>query len=689
MHEVITGNDFEWPKTCSEDWFDWINPETGREVKTWYPGRALAILLMYHLPLRIHQIVTLTSGIGDSFQLKLRKDDPENWAFWTDTGLRGKNGEIIQRGVSQRYEVSPGNYIPIFYISTNKTKDQNRKTTDKGYRINYSNKEAFQIICDFIDWADKYVQSKPTIPYNAINYYRHNYSKHELELMGEEHFLWLDPCRGGVLQKSNLVWFWDKLMQEVENRWNANAEPNDRFQIVFKSNIQKRVNADISIEHTDFGNDQDRLPRKAEKRLRWTPHCMRVTGITWMIAHGVSIDVIRAIAGHTNKYMTMYYMVQDPLEVEEKIKVAQELAKANASDECITYIKANFDKPENLLSRVFANSLERLMKINETSLLIEVSTGMCMTGCNGCDIGYEVQVESGNSIKTEYQPVPGGKESCELCLFYFSYPSFLEKLKVRWNYLAWIGRENYKELIEFNEKIRQLSVEKEQARKNGEIFRKNNLIDAYQRKADSADEKTKISLLLLQKVTLGIQKFQGRTNELANSSEEGFLLGNPKGFKMVAEMCHPFVALNNIVADSICEPFVNPTNELPYFKLAQMLDELLKKSELPPFVYQSHGPSREKQLIDHCARLRNLVPPDYYDELFNPDNFAVTLRTIGLVDRPTNTLVSTPIQTLVGHEGKVLNANIMEWDLQSSREMKEILDSVIAEEEEGEDEDDE
>ena len=212
-------------------------------------------------------------------------------------------------------------------------------------------------------------------------------------------------------------------------------------------------------------------------------------------------------------------------------------------------------------------------------------------------------------------------------------------------------------------------------------------MDAYQRKADATEEKTKTLMLLLQKITLIIRKYQNNPDELTDSSSQHVLYGNPDGIKMVVEMCHPFVALHNIVADSISEPFVNPTDEVPYFKLAQMLDQMFEKSGLPSFVYQPHGPSREQQLVDHCNRLRGMIPADYFDKLFDPNNFDVTLRTLGLVNNVTNCIASRPIQALAGQSRPNQNANIMEWDLTTSRERQHILNSVIAEEEDGEDED--
>jgi hypothetical protein len=129
--------------------------------------------------------------------------------------------------------------------------------------------------------------------------------------------------------------------------------------------------------------------------------------------------------------MTMYYVDLNPLDVEKMVTVAHEKAMINASDECLTFIKSNFDKPDNLLSHVFNNSGNCLMAINEKSLLSDVGTGLCTVGCEGCNIGYEKITGVGNTLKTDFTPVPGGKESCELCRYFISYPSYLDKLKIR------------------------------------------------------------------------------------------------------------------------------------------------------------------------------------------------------------------------------------------------------------------
>lgn len=63
--DIITRNDFEWPKSLRADYVEWMNPETGQLEQVWCPARAFAILILFILPIRSVQVRLLDSGEGD------------------------------------------------------------------------------------------------------------------------------------------------------------------------------------------------------------------------------------------------------------------------------------------------------------------------------------------------------------------------------------------------------------------------------------------------------------------------------------------------------------------------------------------------------------------------------------------------------------------------------------------------
>ncbi|BBC41317.1 hypothetical protein FA893_10735 [Photobacterium damselae subsp. piscicida] len=157
LKEILTEDDFAWPKTKTTEYDSRIVDENGNQV--WIPTVTYLYLTMLEIPLRKIQVLRLDSGEGDEYRYdpKTNKwelnDHPCAYYWKNDPGA-----SVVNRGVFRRVMVN-GTLTPAFsfYINSNKTADRDEGFGEtSGYEIPWKNDAVIKLMHDLREWQDKY-----------------------------------------------------------------------------------------------------------------------------------------------------------------------------------------------------------------------------------------------------------------------------------------------------------------------------------------------------------------------------------------------------------------------------------------------------------------------------------------------------------------------------------------------------
>jgi hypothetical protein len=399
MQEILTEDNYKWPKSLSNQYFDWLNPRTGKLESIWSPVHTHTFLTMIEIPIRKIQVSMLDSGEGD-----LQRYNPQNkkWqtnnsphkGYWNDLRAvkpdRGAITKVID-GLSETVG---------FYISTNKTADiAVGFGPESGYTIPWNNEILIKQFDELRTWQEKYFPVRGPLPYrNLISGSTSDSkpSKSVLEQTPDRFYLFRCPISssiGSPASNNILMRFWWSLMEKLEQRLN---EQGEAVKIVLK--VNEKTN---QVERTLF-----------------TPHGLRVAGLTSLAEAGVPIEVLsKIIAGHASILMTIYYLKYGNSYITDTLNKARREIEDNAKKDLKNWlIEATYDEAKRYM---VANNEAGLMTLLENKALSAIwggtSLGICPFGGRRCDDGGPLIKKETASTKAKFGPVPGGQGNCMMC----------------------------------------------------------------------------------------------------------------------------------------------------------------------------------------------------------------------------------------------------------------------------------
>ncbi|MCE0761204.1 hypothetical protein LWH94_18710 [Marinobacter sp. G11] len=442
--EIITANDFEWPKSITSEYFDYKD-DSGKYESVWIPTISYLYLTMLEIPLRKIQVAALDSGEGDEevFDRASKKWVPNKSRhsnYWQKLGSRLPNRGVVRK-IRSATGISTG-----FFINTNKTQDRETGYSEtSGYTIPWHNPEIIDIFYDLRAWQEKYNPvTKPTaygdMPTQIFGMVP---SKTVLDKIPDRFYLFRSPrsfegarpdCPPTDNQLRN---YWNKLMGELEKRL---LEEGHDVEIVLKRNP---------------------ISGQPEQTL-FTPHGLRVAGLTALAESGVPIEVLsKVVAGHASILMTLYYIKMDPGHISDQLNQAKKSIEQSQQENLLRWLKSS--AWEEAKKYVTGNAEETFTDIQNkkipTNIWINNNLGICPYGGTRCHDGGEILRRNSKKNNT-YGPVPGGPKNCVRCRHLITGTPWMIPLWLHANKLLVKSQRASKEVDEITSRLEKLQSER-------------------------------------------------------------------------------------------------------------------------------------------------------------------------------------------------------------------------------------
>lgn len=379
------------------------DPEMGRRTLEWWPGPAVLVDLMLHIPLRKFQARFLDSGEGD--ELSLNINTLEFTPNPLSTATMGRQECFFTRQSLKIIEDTP---VLGMHINTNKSGDH--------YYIPWVPDDVATNVARVIDWQKRY--NPMTGPIRAANpHYLQSYVADDLHI--DVYPIFRDPERADrqPIGENGLHTYFMALLTHCQRKFNDLTGRNISF----------------------FYDDGSPI---------FDIHSLRVTGVTVLLEKGVDPKIVQMLVGHAAQEMTWWYDAIEDRRVNSALLKALETRKPTveqilAMDETAY---ANFER------FLFNTSLEQPATGTEM-LRREVLSrtpgwDLMVHGiCPGADCG------SGGSKRDGYQQGVWRERACSLCRYRVTGPAFLGGLVLNLNKLMWELRQMQREVAALQDKL--------------------------------------------------------------------------------------------------------------------------------------------------------------------------------------------------------------------------------------------
>ncbi|XOV81267.1 MAG: VPA1269 family protein [Aestuariibacter sp.] len=411
--EILTEDDYAWPKSLDKEYVNRVNPETSRVERVWCPVSTYLYLFMCELPVRRIQVKSLDSGEGDN---QIYSQEEKKWVtntsplagYWKQLGSK-----VTERGIIRKI-YSQGKESVGIYINTNKTQDRTQGFSEtSGYEIPWHNESIIKYSYELLAWQQKYNPVNAPKKYKDIpkNVWSTRPTELVKEIIPDRFYLFRSPLNTSVDSPSAdwlLNRYWLALMDELERRLKEQGE-------------------DVMVI-------SDREKNGVPKASIFTPHGLRVTGLTAFVENGVPIEILsKVVAGHASILMTLYYIKHTPAYVSEILTSAQKSIEDNQQADFVNWLKSSawadvqeysIFNDKQTAKKVFEQGVRALWESNQL--------GLCPNAGTLCNIGGELLSKAGKEV---YGEVSGGAGNCVRCRFFISGKPWLIPLWLHGNKL--------------------------------------------------------------------------------------------------------------------------------------------------------------------------------------------------------------------------------------------------------------
>ena len=483
--------------------------------KIWSPVRAIAMYILFSLPLRGIQICYLDSGEADDYKLIEQDDGNLIWVI-NDNPLASHLGN---RGFLNR---ETGDLIGM-NISTNKTSKK-----EGGYTVPWMPLDVAKWVIRLRDWQTKYNPLSTPTPWGDISTPVEIHQK-VLKKRGSQCFLFRDPR--------------DSLKRKTNPSGSQPFLPNAAYS-AFEKLLYLIQNDDMPLAQIKIGKSGG---ADSDYQSIYSPHTLRVSHISALLFEGDGLDptIIQKLVGHANLVMTIYYGVINSEQMRDKLTGQYKEIAANQQKQY----------QASLLSRNIEEAKGELIFLSngagqvawENSAIRFKDCGMCPVANGRCD-------EGGPPINPEAKTLIYSRaKSCYQCRFFVTGPAFIGGLLAKFNEINVAKKRSSNRIESLKNKKKHTRLKKKQAEDQQqptdslklELEQINTAIDAEQVKfySISADQGA-----IFRKVLSCIHKINDATkdeNETKgvtlilnrDEAEVGISLDETSDFRMLAEVC--------------------------------------------------------------------------------------------------------------------------------------------------------
>jgi hypothetical protein len=409
--DILSANDYAFPKSLG---FEYYESDNGRS-SYWCPVNTILFLIMLELPLRKIQVTSLDSGEGDNLwydnkQKKWIKNTSTHAGYWGAVGAKQKVRGVLSPSSTTADKVD-------LYINTNKTADIKEQFSEKsGYKIPWHNETVIGHVNFLRTWQEKNNPVECPLSYADIpqNTFANAPTKGAIEIMPDRFYLfrsWLNTTSNEApVADFRAFKFWHHLMEELEKRLHESGED---LTIILKR--KKTSNEPIASI--------------------FTPHGLRVTGLTSFMEAGVPIEVLsKIVAGHASILMTLHYIKYNNAHISDVLNKAQKEIEDSSQQNFSIWLKeTSWSDAEKYSVFNDSNHYEGEWSAQKHSLFENRQLGICPTAGTTCNTGGKIVHKAG--IKKVYGPVSGGAGNCIMCRYFITGKPWLVPLWLKTNTL--------------------------------------------------------------------------------------------------------------------------------------------------------------------------------------------------------------------------------------------------------------
>lgn len=416
MKELLTENDFAFPRTYSRATVQVRDYETGLNTRVFDPGLAVCLYTLFDMPIRSHQARWLDSGHLDEKIYDPRRNAlVPNSSEFAIPGRREGALRLEHDGLRAESWLT-------LWVNTNKTAQYD--SPHVGYVIPYVSPTLADLLQMYSQWQQRYLPKlREPLSYRV---YQEDVRERERPngVKGPQIApLFRDPYAADLnrpIEYPRLARFYTKVLEEAQKR------------------IERKYGHRLKLV-TDDG--------KGGRKWTVDLHSLRVSGITNLIEAGVPLEVVQQfVAGHATLVMTLHYLRFSPAKLRKFLELAHD-RMLNDEDFVGSELFAEYldEFAPFLLGQDGAGKGAGFSALQEkTGIMTITSEGICPG--TSCSTGGPLEDRTQN----RYAPVPGGQR-CGLCRYWLTGPAHLLGQVAAVNNLAYAIRKKGLEVASLND----------------------------------------------------------------------------------------------------------------------------------------------------------------------------------------------------------------------------------------------
>ena len=414
IKQVLTDEDFAFPRTYPRAIIQVRDQSTGESVKVFDPGVAICLYTLVDTPIRSHQARWLDSGDLDEFvfngtNLEL---NPSQFAI-----PNRREAALRLESDSLRSET----WLAL-WVNTNKTASYDSKVI--GYAIPYVSETLAGLLQHQHSWQKQFLPPlrKP------LSYFQYQQDARERERPIGVHNpeicpLFRDPNSPDLstpIAYYRLSRFYTAVLEQTQK------------------NIKRKYGQSLKlVTYTSKGNP------------KWAVdlHSLRVSGITNLIEAGVPLEVVQQfVSGHHTLVMLLHYLKYSPAKLRQFMEDAHERMKNDidfiGSE---VFLESLDDFAPFLLGQDGAGIGAGIQALRERDGIMTINPDGICPGTS-CSTGGVLESNS----RDKYGPVLGGQR-CGLCRYWLTGPAHLLGQVAAVNNLAFSIRKKGLEVAKLND----------------------------------------------------------------------------------------------------------------------------------------------------------------------------------------------------------------------------------------------
>lgn len=403
-----------------------IDKRTPATFKMWSPVRWVALLLKLQVPARTFQVRFLDSGESDTWRYENQK-----WLRNSHNLAGGTAKRPWQNGVLRRVQSVNGSESTTLYFNTNKTKDQWKSGTDKGYECPWPilpeiESQPHYWLEKLRNWQQKYNPILCRTAWSEVPATIIGTAKSDLQLSS-----YLDACflfRTAEFRKQGRECF---------------PVPDGTIGAAWYA-LLSSLEEDLANEGSTHADGSPIVLVKSENSKTGTYfplHCLRVSLITALaIDGGMSADLLMKVVGHSRLVMTLYYTKPSLSHIQDALLGAAERIDAQKEKSIISFL-ANSERIELLDQAIFNSTDGAALLVEEKpenrnpAGWLPLHHGVCLAGGNTTEVEGNFKVRGCHNGGQEipgshgrFGPVPGGVRNCVRCRWFVTEPHYVPAL---------------------------------------------------------------------------------------------------------------------------------------------------------------------------------------------------------------------------------------------------------------------